>query len=117
MPRMAVNDRTASSRQLAAHESRFNLWDHDCRIRVRRSAGELCLPESVIERHSGLTSAVIQDNARPHVSNTVRDFYSAQQMQLLPWAAYSSDVFPIEYVWDLTQFNQTYSTFGFDLLY
>ncbi|GFX16602.1 transposable element Tcb1 transposase [Trichonephila clavipes] len=26
-------------------ESRFNLWDHDGRIRVRRSAGERCLPE------------------------------------------------------------------------
>ncbi|GFT11601.1 transposable element Tc1 transposase [Trichonephila clavipes] len=30
-------------------ESRFNLWDHDGRIRVRRSAGERCLPECVIE--------------------------------------------------------------------
>ncbi|GFV06478.1 transposable element Tcb2 transposase [Trichonephila clavipes] len=83
--RMAVNDHTASSRQLAAcwstatgvpisassiyrrlrlqwahehrawqadwhqvvfsDESRFNLWDHDGRIPVRRYAGELCLPE------------------------------------------------------------------------
>ncbi|GFV18375.1 transposable element Tcb1 transposase [Trichonephila clavipes] len=34
--------------------SRFNLWDHDGRIRVRRYAGERCLPECVIERHSGL---------------------------------------------------------------
>ncbi|GFU87103.1 transposable element Tcb2 transposase [Trichonephila clavipes] len=62
--RMVVNDRTASSRQLAAlwstatDESRFNLWAHDSRIRVRRSAGERCLPECVIERHSGLTPGV-----------------------------------------------------------
>ncbi|GFY24631.1 transposable element Tc1 transposase [Trichonephila clavipes] len=115
---MAVNDRTASSRQLAAHwsiakgvlmsassirrcllhrelrarvllftanhrrlrlqwaheqrawqtdwhqvvfsdESRFSLWDHDGRIRVRRSAGECYLPECVIERYSGLTSGVM----------------------------------------------------------
>ncbi|GFX84584.1 transposable element Tcb1 transposase [Trichonephila clavipes] len=35
-------------------ESRFNLWDHVGRIRVRRYAGERCLPECVIERHSGL---------------------------------------------------------------
>ncbi|GFX74246.1 transposable element Tcb2 transposase [Trichonephila clavipes] len=34
-------------------ELRFNLWDHDGRILVRRYAGELCLPECVIERHSG----------------------------------------------------------------
>ncbi|GFT33568.1 transposable element Tc1 transposase [Trichonephila clavipes] len=57
--RMAVNDRTASSRQLAAHESRFNLWDHDGRIRVRRCAGERCLPECVIERNNGLTTGVM----------------------------------------------------------
>ncbi|GFW67291.1 hypothetical protein TNCV_3337921 [Trichonephila clavipes] len=42
-----------------------------------------------------------QDNARPHVLKTVRDFCSAQRMQLLPWPAYSSDMSPIEHVWDL----------------
>ncbi|GFU75611.1 uncharacterized protein TNCV_2863261 [Trichonephila clavipes] len=35
------------------------LWDHDGRIRVRRYAGERCLSECVIERHSGLTSGVM----------------------------------------------------------
>ncbi|GFY36239.1 transposable element Tcb2 transposase [Trichonephila clavipes] len=140
---MAVNDRTASSRQLAARwstvagvlmsvssirrrllhrglrervplyrihltanhrrlrESRFNLWEHDDRIRVRRYAGERCLPLCVVKRHSGLTSGVMQDNARPHVAKTVRDFCSAQHMQLLPWSAYSPDMSPIEHVWDL----------------
>ncbi|GFS98625.1 NACHT and WD repeat domain-containing protein 2 [Trichonephila clavipes] len=39
-------------------ESRFSLWDHDGRIRVRRYAGESCLPECVIERHSDLTPGV-----------------------------------------------------------
>ncbi|GFW69389.1 transposable element Tc1 transposase [Trichonephila clavipes] len=97
--RMALNDRTASSRQLAARWSiatsvlmtassirrhllhrglrarvllyrmpltanhrrciSFNLPDHDGRIRVRRYAGERCLPGCVIERHSGLTSGVM----------------------------------------------------------
>ncbi|GFT48294.1 transposable element Tc1 transposase [Trichonephila clavipes] len=73
---MALNDRTASSRQLAArlstatcvlmsassirqHDSRFNLWDHDGCIRVRRYASERCLPECVIERHSSLTPGVM----------------------------------------------------------
>ncbi|GFV64585.1 uncharacterized protein TNCV_4965661 [Trichonephila clavipes] len=32
----------------------------------------------------GIPGAIILDNARPHVSKTVRDFYSAQHMQLLP---------------------------------
>ncbi|GFX31689.1 transposable element Tc1 transposase [Trichonephila clavipes] len=103
--RMLVNDRTASSRQLAAcwstatgvlmstslriplmanhqrlclqwalehrawkadlhqvvfsDESRFNLWDHDGRIRVRLYVGERYLTEYVIERHSGLTLGVM----------------------------------------------------------
>ncbi|GFT64255.1 transposable element Tc1 transposase [Trichonephila clavipes] len=56
--RMAGNDRTASSRQawqadrqqvVFLDESRFNLWDHDGRICVRRYAGERYLPECVIE--------------------------------------------------------------------
>ncbi|GFY11067.1 hypothetical protein TNCV_4470531 [Trichonephila clavipes] len=42
-----------------------------------------------------------QDNARPHVEKTARDFCSAQHMQLLPWTPYSPDMSPIEYAWDL----------------
>ncbi|GFV02434.1 transposable element Tc1 transposase [Trichonephila clavipes] len=50
-------------------KSCFNLWDYDGHSRVRRYAGERCLPECVIkrvlghyvviERHSGLTSGVM----------------------------------------------------------
>ncbi|GFW54668.1 transposable element Tc1 transposase [Trichonephila clavipes] len=40
-------------------ESRFNLWDHEGRIRVRHCVGEHCLPECVIERHSSLTPRVM----------------------------------------------------------
>ncbi|GFX20798.1 transposable element Tc1 transposase [Trichonephila clavipes] len=126
-------------------ESRFNLWDHDVHIRY---AGERCLPECVLERHSGLTPRVMvwgaisyhgrsnflridsnfnknryvpealqpevfllfqgipgvlfqKDNARPHIAKTVRDFCSAQHMQLLPWPAYSPDMSPIDHVWNL----------------
>ncbi|GFT57780.1 hypothetical protein TNCV_4865341 [Trichonephila clavipes] len=42
-----------------------------------------------------------QDNARPHVARTVRDFCSAQHIQLLPWYAYSPDMSAIDHVWDL----------------
>ncbi|GFT70822.1 transposable element Tcb1 transposase [Trichonephila clavipes] len=42
-----------------SHESRHNLWDHEGCIHVRRYAGERCLPECVIERHSGLTPGVM----------------------------------------------------------
>ncbi|GFY13603.1 hypothetical protein TNCV_4959731 [Trichonephila clavipes] len=55
---------------------------------------------SLPSRHS--PGAIFQqDNARPHVAKTVRDLCSAQHMQLLPWAAYSSVMSPIENVWDL----------------
>ncbi|GFW23922.1 transposable element Tcb2 transposase [Trichonephila clavipes] len=96
------------------YESCFNLWDHDGRIRVRRYAGERCISECTIKQHSGITPGVMvwgansydwyelrQDNARPHVAKAVRDFCSAQHMQLLPWPVYSPDMSLIEHVWDL----------------
>ncbi|GFW82960.1 hypothetical protein TNCV_4603871 [Trichonephila clavipes] len=76
--RMTVNDRTASSGQLAEHWSTatgvlmsassirrrllhhgLRARDHDRRIRVRHYAGQSCLPECVIERHSDLTPEVM----------------------------------------------------------
>ncbi|PRD32550.1 UNVERIFIED_CONTAM: hypothetical protein NCL1_20076 [Trichonephila clavipes] len=42
-----------------------------------------------------------QDNARPHVAKIVRDFCSAQHMQLLPWPAFLTGMSSIEHVWDL----------------
>ncbi|GFX47171.1 hypothetical protein TNCV_2747471 [Trichonephila clavipes] len=48
-----------------------------------------------------------QDNALPHVEKTVRDFCSAQHMQLITWPAYSPDVSPIEHVWDLVAWRLT----------
>ncbi|GFX20071.1 transposable element Tcb1 transposase [Trichonephila clavipes] len=40
-------------------ESRFNLWHHDSRIRVRRYAGERHIPECIIEHHSGRAPGVM----------------------------------------------------------
>ncbi|GFS84464.1 transposable element Tcb1 transposase [Trichonephila clavipes] len=82
-------------------ESRFNMWDHDNRIRVRRYAGVRCLSECVIERHSGLTPkdmvwGAISYHGR---SNLLR--IEAQHMQLLLWPPYSPDISPIEHMWDL----------------
>ncbi|GFT48263.1 uncharacterized protein TNCV_4708361 [Trichonephila clavipes] len=55
-----VNSSTSAVPWIACKdESRFNLWDHDGRIRVRCYVGERCLPECVIVRHSGLTSGVM----------------------------------------------------------
>ncbi|GFV88627.1 transposable element Tcb2 transposase [Trichonephila clavipes] len=70
-------------------------------IRVRRCVGELCLPECVIERHSGLTPGVMVRGAISYHgrSNLLR--IEAQLMQLLPWSAYSPDMLLLEHVWDL----------------
>ncbi|GFU33369.1 transposable element Tcb2 transposase [Trichonephila clavipes] len=77
-----------------SYESRFNLWDHDDHIRVRRYAGDRRLPDT--------PGAIFQQgNACPHVEKAVPDFCSVQHMQILPWLAYSSDISPIEHVWDL----------------
>ncbi|GFV49335.1 transposable element Tcb2 transposase [Trichonephila clavipes] len=88
-------------------KSRFNLWHHDGRIRVRLYAGERRIPECIIERHSERTPGVMvwgavfqQDNARPHVAKTVKSYLDSQQVQLLPWPAYSPDMSPIEHEWD-----------------
>ncbi|GFX05480.1 transposable element Tcb2 transposase [Trichonephila clavipes] len=42
-----------------------------------------------------------QDNARPHVTKTVKSYLDSQQVQLLPWPAYSPDMSPIEHEWDI----------------
>ncbi|GFU94471.1 transposable element Tcb2 transposase [Trichonephila clavipes] len=80
--RITVNGRITSSRQLAAR------WS----TATARS-------RSLSLRHPGVIFQ--KDNARPRVAKTVRDFCSAQHMQLLPWPAYSPDMLPIERVWDL----------------
>ncbi|GFU83834.1 transposable element Tcb1 transposase [Trichonephila clavipes] len=50
----------------------------------------------------GLPGAVFQqDNARPRVAKTVRSYLDSQQVQLLPWPAFSPDMSPIEHVWDI----------------
>ncbi|GFY06792.1 hypothetical protein TNCV_2203251 [Trichonephila clavipes] len=41
-----------------------------------------------------------QDKARSHVAKTFGDVYS-QNMKILSWPAYSTNMSPIEHVWDL----------------
>ncbi|GFT94750.1 transposable element Tc1 transposase [Trichonephila clavipes] len=82
-------------------ESRFELWDHDGCIRVRRYVGEHCISECVIERYSGLKPRVtICGEISYHgQSNVLR--IEVQHRQLLPRPAYSSDKWFIEHVCDL----------------
>jgi hypothetical protein len=41
-----------------------------------------------------------QDNSRPHVARVVHDYLTQQNVDVLPWQADSSDLSPIEHVWN-----------------
>ncbi|PRD34842.1 UNVERIFIED_CONTAM: Transposable element Tcb2 transposase [Trichonephila clavipes] len=60
------------------------------------------LQPKVVPFLEGIPGTIFQqDNARLPVVKTIRDFCSAQHMQLLPRPAYSPDMSPNEHVWDL----------------
>ncbi|GFU41132.1 hypothetical protein TNCV_1058601 [Trichonephila clavipes] len=86
---MAMNDRKASSRQLVYYYRCTNVSFIDSSTSA--ASWFACIPGVIFQ----------QDNAHPHVAKTVRDFCSAQHMQILLWPAYSPDISPIEHLWDL----------------
>ncbi|GFW42786.1 transposable element Tcb2 transposase [Trichonephila clavipes] len=133
---MSINDRKASSRQLAAHWYKdtcvlCQFVDVSCTVdcvHVCIYAGSPAQPTCVCNElmstelgtlndtklsfqmnHASICGIMMAafmldampDKARSHVEKTVRDFCSAQHMQLLPWHAYLPDMSPIENVWDL----------------
>ena len=42
-----------------------------------------------------------QDNARPHVARANMEYLAANEVEVLPWPAFSPDLSPIEHVWDV----------------
>ncbi|GFS57993.1 transposable element Tcb2 transposase [Trichonephila inaurata madagascariensis] len=84
-----------------SYHGRSNLLRTESNLNSNRYVREVLQPE-VILFLQGIPGAIFQqNNARPHVAKTVRDFCSAQHMQLHSWSAYSPDMSPIEHVWDL----------------
>ncbi|MBJ5584651.1 transposase [Salmonella enterica subsp. enterica serovar Typhimurium] len=82
----------------------------DTRTRLVRIAGTLnshryisdVLEPVVLPYLQDLPAATFQqDNARPHVARTVQQFFTAQEVCLLPWPACSPDMSPIGHVWSL----------------
>ncbi|GFV28688.1 transposable element Tc1 transposase [Trichonephila clavipes] len=77
---------------------RSNLLRIESNLNSKRFVREVLQPE-VVSFLQGIPGAVFQqDNACPHVAKTVRDFCSAQHIQLLILPAYSPDMSPIEHV-------------------
>ncbi|GFW93527.1 transposable element Tc3 transposase [Trichonephila clavipes] len=84
-----------------SYRGRSNLLQIEDNFNINRYVRKVLHPD-VVPFLQGILEAIFQqDNARPHVAKTVRDFCSAQHMQLLPWPVNSPDMSPIEPVWDL----------------
>ncbi|GFS88693.1 transposable element Tc1 transposase [Trichonephila clavipes] len=71
-------------------ESRFAWGTDDNRVRVWRRPGPFL---------NGLPGAIFQqDNACPHTERVSQDFL--RHFRTLPWPARTSDLSPVEHVWD-----------------
>ncbi|GFV56367.1 transposable element Tc1 transposase [Trichonephila clavipes] len=84
-----------------SYYGRSNLQQIEDNLDSNMYVCELLQPEVVPFLRCILGAIFQKENALPHVAKTVRDFCSAQHMQLLPWPAYSPDMLPIEHVQDL----------------
>ncbi|GFT33685.1 transposable element Tc1 transposase [Trichonephila clavipes] len=81
-----------------SYHRRSNLLRIEGNLNSNRYVREVLHPE-VVPFLQSIPGAIFQQhNTRPHVAKTVRDFCSAQHMQLLPWPAYSPVMSPIEHV-------------------
>ncbi|GFT78089.1 transposable element Tc1 transposase [Trichonephila clavipes] len=97
------NDLTAGVMVWGAisYHGRSNMLRIEGNFNSNRYFREVLQPE-VVSFLQDIPGAIFQqDNARPHVAKTVRDFCSAQHMQLIPWPDYSPDMSPTEHVWNL----------------
>ena len=61
---------------------------------------QILQPEAVpfLQRHG--PAIVMHDNARPHVARICRQFLNRNNVNVLSWPAVSSDMNPIEHIWD-----------------
>ena len=52
-----------------------------------------------LQNHADVT-LYQQDNARPHSARLITDFLGQNNVQVLPWPAFSPDLSPIKHLWD-----------------
>ncbi|GFV53548.1 HTH_Tnp_Tc3_2 domain-containing protein [Trichonephila clavipes] len=75
-------------------ESRFNLSSADNSVRVWRPRGKRLNPAFALQRHTAPTAG----NARSYTARVSQD--SLHTVTTLPWPDRSSDLSPIEHIWD-----------------
>ena len=70
------------------------------RLNARNNRDNILQPIAVpFIRNNGL-ALLQQDNARPHTARITMDFLRQQGVNVLPWPAYSTDLNPLEHLWD-----------------
>ncbi|GFU71691.1 uncharacterized protein TNCV_3036311 [Trichonephila clavipes] len=78
-----------------SYHGRSNLLRIESNLNSNRYFFEVLQPE-VPPFLQGILGAIFQqDNAHPHVAEILRDFCSAQHIQLLLWPVYSRAMSPI----------------------
>ncbi|GFV87234.1 transposable element Tcb1 transposase [Trichonephila clavipes] len=69
------------------------------RLKAGRYISEILRPVVMPYCRSLPNALYQQENARPHVVRCVLTFLDTQDIRLLPWPAWSSDLLPIENIW------------------
>ncbi|GFY29219.1 transposable element Tcb1 transposase [Trichonephila clavipes] len=111
--RMAVTDRSVTSRTIAQHiesVTHHSVFARTIRRRLQQSGVSARRPlmrYATLVLHRRYISEVLepvvlqQDNARPHVARIVQWFFVNHQIELLPWPSRSPDLSPIENMWSM----------------
>lgn len=78
---------------------RSDLVQIEGRLNAQRYVAEILRPH-VLPLLAARGSIFQQDNARPHVAQLTTQFLADNNVQTIPWPAMSSDMNPIEHLWD-----------------